>query len=83
MKHDLVNNAPAARSPTTPKRMTISLNDDIVQMLEKLADSQGVTQIEAIRRAIATESYLKGELENGSTILIQKSNNEIREVVFR
>ena len=74
---------PAARSPTAIKRMTISLPEDVVQMLEKLSDSQGVTQNEAIRRAIATESYLKDELEKGSTLLIQKSNRDIREIVFR
>jgi metal-responsive CopG/Arc/MetJ family transcriptional regulator len=73
----------AARSPTAFKRMTINLTDDVAQMLEKLAASQGITQNEAIRRAIATESYLKGQLESGSTLLIQKSNKDIREVVFR
>lgn len=76
-------NESAARPPTNIKRMTISLSDDVSKMLEYLADSQGITQNEAIRRAIASENYLKKEMESGSTLLVQKSNKEIREIVFR
>jgi hypothetical protein len=77
------SNEPAARSPTRNKRMTISLADDASQMLEYLADSQNVTQNEALRRAIATEVYIKRELADGSKILTQRPDGEIREVVFR
>jgi hypothetical protein len=75
----------AARPPTEGgiKRMTISLSEDTANMLKHLADSQAITQNEVIRRALASEFYLKKEQESGSTILVQKSNKEIREVVFR
>jgi metal-responsive CopG/Arc/MetJ family transcriptional regulator len=74
---------PSARSPSNIKRMTISLNDETAEMLDYLATSQGISQNEALRRAIATEKYLKEELQSGNRILVQKSNNEIRELVFR
>ena len=66
-----------------PKRMSVSFPPDIASLLEFLADSQGVSLNEALRKAIATEAYIQQEIREGSTILVQKSNKEIREVVFR
>jgi hypothetical protein len=66
-----------------PKRMSVSLAGDAARMLEDLAAAQGITQSEALRKAIATESYIREELSNGSTVLIQKPSLELREVVFR
>ena len=42
-------------TPNNTKRMSISLSGDIVELLEFLAEHQGITQNEAIRRAIATD----------------------------
>jgi hypothetical protein len=66
-----------------PKRMSVSLPADAAQMLETLATSQGISQNEALRKAIATEAYIQKEISEGGTILVQKANNELREVVFR
>jgi 4-aminobutyrate aminotransferase-like enzyme len=66
-----------------PKRMSVTLAGDATRMLEDLAAAQGITQSEALRKAIATESYIREELSNGSKVLIQKPSLEIREVVFR
>ncbi|AFZ61451.1 DUF2188 domain-containing protein [Anabaena cylindrica FACHB-243] len=65
------------------KRMSITLSGDIANLLEYLASSQGITQNEALRKAIATEGYLLEERQQGSKILIQKPDKEIREVLFR
>jgi hypothetical protein len=65
------------------KRMSISLSGDTAKMLEFLATTQGISQNEALRKAIATEEYLRQEIMQGSKVLLQKSNSEIREVVFR
>ena len=70
-------------TPNNPKRMSISLSGDIVELLEFLAERQGITQNEAIRRAIATDVYFLKERLQGANILIQKPDKEIREVVFR
>jgi hypothetical protein len=88
-KHDNVpapvttieNSSPSASQK--PKRMSVSLAGDAARMLEDLAAAQGITQSEALRKAIATESYIREELSKGSKVLIQKPSLEIREVVFR
>ena len=67
----------------TPKRLSISLSGDAAKMLEWLAENQGVTQNEALRKAIATETYFRQELEAGTKVLLEKANKDIREVVFR
>lgn len=67
----------------TAKRISVSLSADAAQMLEYLAKTQGITQNEALRKAIATEAYFQKEIRAGSKVLLQKSNKEIREVVFR
>jgi hypothetical protein len=72
------------KAPRPPnKRMSISLSGDVIALLEFLAETQGITQNEALRKAIATEAYFLQERNQGSTVLLQKSDKEIREVVFR
>lgn len=65
------------------KRMSISLAGDAAQLLEFLSKSQGITQNEALRKAIATEAYIREEIMQGTKVLLQKPDGEIREVVFR
>jgi Ribbon-helix-helix protein, copG family len=65
------------------KRMSIGLSGETVELLEFLADSQGISQNEAIRRAIATDVYFLKERLEGSKVLLQKPDKEIREVLFR
>jgi hypothetical protein len=63
--------------------MSISMSGDVAQLLEFLAETQGVSQNEALRKAIATEAYLLEERLQGSKVLLQKPDKEIREVIFR
>ena len=65
------------------KRMSVTLSDDIARTLEFLAKSQGISQNEALRKAIATESYLLQERMQGTKILLQHPDKEVREVLFR
>ena len=71
----------APRPPT--KRMSVTLPTDVAEMLELLATNQGITQNEAIRKAIATEAYFQKEIKQGSTVLIMNSDKSVKEVVFR
>lgn len=77
----------APRPPTTSsssaKRMSITFSHDTLQQLDFLASSQGISQSEVIRKSLATEAYLYQERLEGSKILLQKSDKELREVVFR
>jgi hypothetical protein len=75
------NTAPKPIQST--KRMSIGLSGETVELLEFLADSQGISQNEAIRRAIATDVYFLKERLEGSKVLLQKPDKEIREVLFR
>ncbi|NEQ35221.1 MAG: hypothetical protein F6K40_02415 [Okeania sp. SIO3I5] len=75
------NLAQASRPPT--KRMSVTLPTDVAEMLEFLATSQGITQNEALRKAIATEAYFQKEIKQGSTVLIMNSDKSVKEVVFR
>lgn len=65
------------------KRMSVSLSGDIARMLEFLAKSQGISQNEALRKAIATEAYLLQERMQGTKVLLQHPDKEVREVLFR
>ncbi|MEM7555279.1 MAG: hypothetical protein AAF378_14485 [Cyanobacteria bacterium P01_A01_bin.84] len=65
------------------KRMSVSLSGDIAGMLEFLAKSQGISQNEALRKAIATEAYLLQERLQGTKVLLQHPDREVREVLFR
>jgi Ribbon-helix-helix protein, copG family len=47
----------APKSIQSTKRMSIGLSGETVELLEFLANSQGISQNEAIRRAIATDVY--------------------------
>ncbi len=59
------------KSDRDNKQMSIELSGETVELLEFLAASQGISQHEAIRRAIATEVYFLKRLEE-SKVSIQK-----------
>jgi metal-responsive CopG/Arc/MetJ family transcriptional regulator len=65
------------------KRVSVSLPLDTIKKLDEIASRYGITMTDAIRRAIATEDYIESEIQADSKILIQKSDNTLREVVFR
>ncbi len=75
-------NTQAPRPPNV-KRMSVTLSADAAELLEWLATTQGITQIEALRKAIATEAYLHKEIKQGSKVLLLNSDKEVREVIFR
>jgi hypothetical protein len=65
-----------------PKRITIQLSGDQFKYLQWLAKKQNVSQAEALRKALATESYLYQARERGGQILI-KDGESIHELVLR
>jgi hypothetical protein len=66
-----------ADQPSREKRMTIYLSKE----LEQLSYGLGISKVEALRRAIATEAYLRKEIDNGGTLLIKNGSN-IKEIVL-
>ena len=73
----------AAKDKCETKRVSVSLPLDTIKKLDKIASRHGITMTDAIRRAIATEAYIDNEIQEDNKILIQKSDNTLREVVFR
>lgn len=65
------------------KRMSITLTGEAIEHLEFLSNSQGITQNEALKKAIATEVYIRKHTMLGVKVLLQNPDGEIREVVFR
>lgn len=65
------------------KRMSVALSQDEAEILEWLAAEQGITQKEALRKAIALEAYLYKERKVGSKILFRTTDGDVREVLFR
>jgi len=65
------------------KRMTIALPPESAKLVELLSGLQDVSQIEAIKRAISTEAFIQREVKKGSRILVQTSDDQIKELVFR
>jgi hypothetical protein len=64
------------------KRMTIQLPYESAKNLEWLANSQGISQVEALRKAIATETYFQQEIQQGATVLGQLKDL-VKQVIFR
>lgn len=70
-------------APKPKKRMSINLSGQTAGVLERTAKLQGVTQNEALSKAIAMSAYFIDQIEQGSTILLKKSGSkELTEVVF-
>ncbi len=77
-----VENNNTSNTESNGKRMTIFIPDNLVKHLEWLAKIQGISQAEAIRKAIATESFIQQEIDRGSKVLIE-TDRSVKEVVFR
>lgn len=65
-----------------PIKVTVNLPEEVVQILRKYAEERGITLTEALRRAITHENYFANQIEAGGTVLIEKPDKTIREVVL-
>lgn len=65
-------------------RVSVSLSNSVLSKLKKIAIENNVSMTDAIRIAIATESYFQEERDKGAKILIERPNDgTLREVVFK
>ncbi|MEM9274388.1 MAG: hypothetical protein AAGA80_15700 [Cyanobacteria bacterium P01_F01_bin.143] len=79
---DVADKAEGKSQSKSKKRMTISLPSDTAKFLEWLAAEQDISQVEVIRKAIATEYFLQNEIKQGAKVLV-KTDTSIKEVIFR
>lgn len=81
-KQDSKNKSPRKDDSET-KRLSVTFSGLTKQNLDYLTEEQGISQVDAIRRALSTEAFLYEEIKNGSKILIKDKDNELREIIFR
>lgn len=64
-------------------KVTVNLPVDELEDLKRLAADQKITVTEALRRAIATEKFLREEAKAGSKVLLRDPDKSYREIVLR
>lgn len=57
-------------------------NLDLLSVLNELANAQKTTKKEVIKKALATEAYLRSEVENGGEIFVYQRDKTIVKLVF-
>lgn len=62
-------------------KFTVSLSSDIDNRLTEIANKEGITKSEAIRRAMALFSMAEKEKEKGNSLGILRENPDNHEVV--
>lgn len=72
----------AARQDKERVRVAIQLLRDDFEELKQLASEDGETLSGYLRKAIATERYLKSKTKSGGRVLIEEDGVQ-REIVFR
>ena len=72
-----------ADDPKKVVKLTVNLSGDVYATLKGLAEQQGTTITDALRKAIGTESFFRTAKGNGSDILVQDKNKNVKQVVLR
>jgi hypothetical protein len=71
-----------AKPASTVRRVTASLRERDESNLEQVAESAGLTQNDAIRKALATEAFIQETLKAGGAILVREASGDVKEVKF-
>jgi hypothetical protein len=64
-------------------KTSLNLPEQSIETLKDLANRTGSSMAEVVRRAVATEKFLRDTTGEGSKILIKDKDNSIRELVLR
>lgn len=65
-----------------PVTISISLPPKVADLLSELAAIQGITQDDAVRRAILSDSFFLKETLDESEVLVLKKGGQLEKVVF-
>jgi predicted transcriptional regulator len=76
---------PSKATTKTAQRLTVNLPPALVEELKRLAEEEGVTMTEIIRRSLSAESFLRNNINAGNKLLIQEKGQDTpsRVVIFR
>jgi predicted transcriptional regulator len=64
-------------------KMSVNLSDEAAEALKKMADKNGVTVTEQLRRSIATEAWRERAEAEGGKVLVEDASGRVREVEFQ
>jgi predicted transcriptional regulator len=64
-------------------KMSVNLSDEAAEALKRMADKNGVTVTEQLRRSIATETWRERAEEAGGKVLVEDASGRVREVEFQ
>jgi hypothetical protein len=65
-------------------KVTVNMTQEDVDDLRQLAESQGITLTEALRRALRTEKFIREVVDKDANILVEdKESKTVKQVVFR
>lgn len=70
-------------SQETLNKYTIELTDEEFATLRQMAEDQGIELNLALRKAIATENFMRTKLKRRFRILTESPNRQYEEVIFR
>lgn len=64
-------------------RVTVNLPTSVWEKLEEAARSDGITRTEALRRAITIDLWLREQVRNGASVVVETPEGETKkELVF-
>lgn len=83
--NDTAADQPGPRTSDKPDkvRVTADLPLGTIEILRELAESQGVTLTEALKRAITTEGLIRQRVNSQNKLLLESPDGRIRELMFR
>ncbi len=66
-------------------RLTIEFNDDVSKILETLAEKDGTTKVDVLRRALALYNYVHREAiekKDHKLSIVDEKDKVVKEIVF-
>jgi hypothetical protein len=73
----------SSSQPPETKRVNVNLDPKTLQSLQWIAQKRGISMTEVIKRAIDLEGFVLSENEQGSRLLIERQDGQLREVLVR
>jgi predicted HicB family RNase H-like nuclease len=70
-------------SNASSKRMTIQFSPELYEHLQSIADAQGISLAEAVRKSVALESYLRQALKRSGARLLIEDEKSVKELILR
>jgi Ribbon-helix-helix protein, copG family len=74
--------ATTLEATAAPVKLTVNLPPRVWEVLKRLAEEQGITKTEALRRAISTEAFRHEVQKSGGRIMVERKDGSVERVVF-